>query len=52
MDMEELTSKILYIDTLHPNGLLLLECTYERLILLCQQQNSPFLKPNIFPALK
>lgn len=50
--MEELNKKILFVESLVKGSMLLVEASYERLVLLSQLTNSFFMKATIFPALK
>lgn len=52
MDIPKLNQKVLFVQSLLPDYVLMLEASYERLCLLCQLQDSAFLRPNIYPALK
>jgi hypothetical protein len=52
MDIPLLNAKMLFVESLLPGNLLVLETSYERLVLLCQEDKSVFLRPNIYPALK
>jgi hypothetical protein len=50
--MEILNNKILYVESLVKGSMLLVEASYERLVLLSQLSNSFFMKSTIYPALK
>eukprot|EP01114_Cavostelium_apophysatum_P006730 TRINITY_DN18172_c0_g1_i1.p1 TRINITY_DN18172_c0_g1~~TRINITY_DN18172_c0_g1_i1.p1 ORF type:complete len:331 (-),score=47.96 TRINITY_DN18172_c0_g1_i1:458-1378(-) len=52
MDIAQLNSKVQFVESVLQGSVVILETSYERLSLLCKEQNSCFLKPSIFPALK
>lgn len=53
MDMIVLNQKVLYIESLlGSDAVIVLETSYERLATICKLDNSVFLRPSIFPALK
>jgi len=52
MDIPILNSKLIYVESLISGNMILLEASYERLVLLCREENSIFLKPNVYPSLK
>ena len=51
-DMEMLNEKVLFVEKLLPGTPLLLEVSYERLVLISRLPNSAFLRPWVYPALK
>jgi hypothetical protein len=52
MDMDELNRKALFLVSILPDRPLLLELTYERLVVLCEREDSCFVKAGIYPAVK
>lgn len=52
LDMQELNRKALFLESMLPDRPLLLELTYERLVVLCQRDDSCFVKAGIYPAVK
>jgi hypothetical protein len=52
LDMQELNRKALFLVSLLPDRPLLLELTYERLVVLCERDDSCFVKAGIYPAVK
>jgi hypothetical protein len=52
LDMQELNRKALFLVSLLPDRPLLLELTYERLVVLCERADSCFVKAGIYPAVK
>jgi hypothetical protein len=51
-DMDELNRKALFLVSVLPDRPLLLELTYERLVVLCERDDSCFVKAGIYPAVK
>eukprot|EP00026_Physarum_polycephalum_P001502 Phypoly_transcript_01504.p2 GENE.Phypoly_transcript_01504~~Phypoly_transcript_01504.p2 ORF type:complete len:519 (+),score=76.70 Phypoly_transcript_01504:1781-3337(+) len=52
MDIPQLNHKILFVVGILPHHPILVEVTFERLVLLSDLQDSCFLKSNVYPALK
>ncbi len=52
LDMAELNRKALFLVSILPDRPLLLELTYERLVVLCERDDSCFVKAGIYPAIK
>ncbi|ELR14028.1 emp24/gp25L/p24 family protein [Acanthamoeba castellanii str. Neff] len=51
-DMEALNAKVHFVEKLLPATPILIEVSYERLMLLCRLPDSIFLRPWVYPALK
>lgn len=51
-EVNELNEKAKFVENLVRGGTLILEASYERLCLLCELEDSIFLRPSVFPALK
>ena len=52
MNMEALNERILFVSELHKNGQIILECTFDRLILISRLENSVFSCPRVHPGVK
>lgn len=51
-DIHVLNEKVKYVESLIAGSTLILEASYERLCLLCELEDSVFLRPSVFPSLK
>eukprot|EP01097_Dermamoeba_algensis_P003712 TRINITY_DN2540_c0_g1_i1.p1 TRINITY_DN2540_c0_g1~~TRINITY_DN2540_c0_g1_i1.p1 ORF type:complete len:482 (+),score=90.93 TRINITY_DN2540_c0_g1_i1:41-1447(+) len=52
VDMEELNKKIIFVQSNFPQMIILVEASFERLILLSSLRDSAFFHPLVYPALK